>query len=408
MGIYKREIYLKKIRGFYKSDLIKVITGIRRSGKSCFLESIKEELIESGVNKKDIISINLDKRGFKSIKTPAQLEKAIDSLVKDKDYKYLFIDEIQNVKGYEEVVEAYREEGNFSIFITGSNSYLLSGELMTKLTGRYIEIEMLPLNFYEYLDMKKFLNKTINSNLYIEFDNYIREGGFPKALEFDNNEDKLTYVRNVVSQIFDKDIHKNNKIRDNELFDEIQKFVVDNYGSKISTVSIQKELRKNKIAVTRRTISRYIDMMTKAKILYQCEPFDIRTKRTIFQGEKKYYLSDLSIFFALSTDSRINYSSSIENIVFTYLKSKGYELSIGSIGTLEIDFIARKSFQDYFYIQVSRSLTDPETADREYRPFYKIKDVHPCYIFTMDPLPGGKDGIKEINIIDFMSKNMDL
>lgn len=408
MKIYKREAYLQKIRGFYKDDMIKVITGVRRCGKSCFLKSIMEELADSGVKAKDIIFIELDKRGYKGIKTPEKLEETIDSLVLDNDYKYLFIDEIQNVKGYEEVVNAYREEGTFSIFITGSNSYLLSGELMTKLTGRYIEIEMLPLNFYEYLDMKRFLKKTVDQNLYAEFDNFIREGGFPKTLAYDNIQDKLNYVRNVVSQIYDKDIHKNNKIRDGELFEEIQKFVIDNYGSKISIVSIQNELKKRGSSVERKTIRRYIDMLVKAKILYPCQPFDIKSKKAVFGGEKKYYLSDLGIYFALSTNSAINYGASLENIVFTYLKGKGYDISVGSIGGLEIDFIARKDFLDYYFIQVSRSLTDEKTAEREYRPFYKIKDVHPCYIFTMDPLPGQKDGIKEINILDFMSKNSSL
>jgi len=405
MKLYHRETYLAKIRGFYKDDMIKVITGIRRCGKSCFLKSIIEELVKSGIKEKDIIYLELDKRGYKGINTPEKLENAIDSLIKDKDYKYLFIDEIQNVKGYEEVVNAYREEGNFSIFITGSNSYLLSGELMTKLTGRYIEIEMFPLNFYEYLDMKKFLKKPINPNLYVEMDSFIREGGFPKALEYDNSEDKMSYVRNVVSQIFEKDIHKNNKIRDEELFEEIQKFVVDNYSSKISITSIQKELKKRGVSVERKTIKRYVDLLVKAKIIYSCERFDIKSKKSVFGGEKKYYLSDLSIYFALSTDSRINYGPSLENIAFTYLKSKGYQISFGSIGELEIDFIARKDFQDYYYVQVSRSLIDENTAEREYRPFYKIKDLHPCYILTMDPLPGQKDGIKELNILDFMSKN---
>lgn len=279
---------------------------------------------------------------------------------------------------------------------------------MTKLTGRYIEIEMFPLNFYEYLDMRKFLNKEVNQNLYVEFENYIREGGFPKALDYESKEDKINYVKSVVTQIYDKDIRKNNKIRDAELFEQIQKFVIDNFSSKISITSIQRELKKRGSNVERRTIRRYIDILVKAKILYPCEPFDIKSKKSVFGGEKQYYLSDLSIYFALSTNSEINYGPSLENIVFTYLKGKGYNISVGSIGELEIDFIARKDFLNYYYIQVSRSLMDEKTSEREYRPFYKIKDVHPCYIFTMDPLPGQKDGIKEINILDFMSTNSNL
>ena len=156
--LYKREDYLNKIRGFYDDTMIKVITGIRRCGKSYLLKTVIEELKDKGIKYKDIIYIELDRKEYKDIKTPTELEKIIDDLIVDNDFKYLFIDEVENVTDFESVVNAYREEGNFSIFLTGSNSYLLSGELVTKLTGRYIEIEMLPLNFYEYVDMKKFLN----------------------------------------------------------------------------------------------------------------------------------------------------------------------------------------------------------------------------------------------------------
>ena len=196
--IYKRENYLNKIRGFYDDDeTIKVIVGIRRSGKSFLLKSIIEELMQNGVKEKDIIYIRLDKRPYKSIKTPDELEKIIESMITDDGFKYLFIDEVQNVKGYETVIDSYRGEGNMSIFITGSNSYLLSGELATKLTGRKIEIEMLPLNFYEYVDMKKFLGKEINNNIYLEFQEYVREGGFPGSLKYENHEDRVRYMTSL-------------------------------------------------------------------------------------------------------------------------------------------------------------------------------------------------------------------
>lgn len=202
--IYKREEYLKKIRGFYDDDMIKVISGIRRCGKSFFLKTIIQELIEKGVHEKDIIYIQLDKKGYKHIKTPEQLEEIIDEQIKDNDFKYLFVDEIQNVKNFEPLINSYREEENMSIFITGSNSYLLSGELITKLTGRFIEIEMLPLSFYEYVDMKKFLNKEVNSNIYLEFEEYIRSGRFPKSLYYNKLEEKTKYTLSVVNQTFEK------------------------------------------------------------------------------------------------------------------------------------------------------------------------------------------------------------
>ena len=406
--IYKREEYLKKIRGFYDDDMIKVVSGIRRCGKSYLLKSVIEELLESGVNKKDIIYIELDKKENKEITIPKQLEKLIDSKIIDKDFKYLFLDEIENVKDYETLINSYREEGNFSIFITGSNSYLLSGELATKLTGRYIEIEMLPLSFYEYVDMKKFLNKKVNENIYLEFEEYVRNGGFPKSLYYDSYEEKMMYTSNVINQIFEKDIKVSNRINDRNLFEVIEKFIVNNFGAVISIKNIQDYLKRQvKVNVDRRTIKRYIDILEKAKIIYPCELFDIKSK-SVLKGDKKYYLADLSIYFALNTDNRINYGPVLENVMFSYLKSKGYSLSVGYIGELECDFIARKNFDDYYYIQVSMSIADEKVEEREYRPFYKIKDMYPRYLFTMDLLQQRRDGIKHLNIVDFIYNNKDL
>lgn len=320
--IYKREDYLNKIRGFYNDTMIKVITGIRRCGKSYLLKTIIEELKDSGVKEKDIIYIELDKKEYKSIKTSSQLEKEIDKLITDKDFKYLFIDEVQNVKGFETVINAYREEENYSIFLTGSNSYLLSGELVTKLTGRYIEVEMLPLNFYEYVDMKKFLGKEININIYNEFEEFIRNGGFPGSLNYNNYEDKLLYTENIIKQIFEKDIKNHKKIKDKALFEVIQKFVVNNFGAIISVGSIYEYITKDEnISIDRRTIKNYIEVLENAKIIYPCDLFDIKSKK-VLDGEKKYYLADLSIYFALNTDNRINYGPVLENTVFSYLKSK--------------------------------------------------------------------------------------
>ncbi len=407
--LYKREDYLSKIRGFYDDTMIKVITGIRRCGKSYLLKTIIEELKEKGVKDKDIIYIELDSKTYKNIKTPEELEKTIDNLVKDNDFKYLFIDEVQNVKGYEKIINAYREEENFSIFLTGSNSYLLSGELMTKLTGRYIEIEMLPLNFYEYVDMKKFLNKKIDTNIYREFEEFIREGGFPGSLKYDTYEDKLLYTRSIIEQIFDKDIKNHKKIKDKSLFEVIQKFVIGNFGSVISVGSIYNYLTKdNNILVDRRTIKSYIEVLEKAKIIYPCDLFDIKSKK-VLEGEKKYYLADLSIYYALNTDNRINYGPVLENVLFSYLKSRNYSLSVGKIGNLECDFIARKGVDEYFYIQVSKNIDDKKTEEREYKPFYEIKEMYPRYLFTSDMIfQKNVDGIHNVNIVDFIYNKEDL
>lgn len=407
--IYKREFYLSKIRGFYNDTMIKVITGIRRCGKSSLLKTIIEELKENGVLEDDIIYIELDKKEYKNIKKTSQLEKLIDSMVLDNDFKYLFLDEVQNVKGFETLINSYKEEENFSIFITGSNSYLLSGELVTKLTGRHIEIEMLPLNFYEYINMKKYMGKEVNSNVYTEFEEYIRYGGFPGTIKYDKYEDKLLYTENVIKQIFEKDIKTHKKIKDKALFEVIQKFVINNFGSIISVGSIFDYLTKNEnINIDRRTIKNYIEILEDAKIIYPCDLFDIKSKK-VLKGEKKYYLADLSIYFALNTDNRINYGPVLENTLYSYLKSKNYSLSVGKIGNLECDFIARYGIDEYYYIQVSKQIDDNKTEEREYKPFYEIKELYPRYLFVLDMiLQKNVNGINNVNIVDFISNNKKL
>lgn len=407
--LYKRELYLKKIRGFYNdTETIKVITGIRRCGKSSLLDTIIDELKEQGVKDKDIIEIKLDKRPNKNIKTPDQLDKLIESYILDADFKYIFLDEIQNVKGFEEVIEGYRNEQKYSIFITGSNSYLLSGELVTKLTGRKIEIEMLPLNFYEYVDMKRHLNIMVKDSMYDEFEQYIREGGFPGALKYNNEQDRKIYVQNILDDIFIKDIKENQKIKNSEIFKNIQRYIINNFGSMLSASSIQKYYESININIDVRTIEKYIQLLCDAKIIYPCESFDIKSKMSL-SGEKKYYLSDLSIYFLYNTDNRINYGPVLENILHNYLISKDYNLSVGKIGKLEVDFIARYQNDNYFYIQVSKNIDDEKTVEREYRPFYEIKDMYPRYLFLLDLIfKDNVDGIKNVNIVKFIAENKDL
>lgn len=406
-NVYVREYYMNKIKGFIDSDLIKVITGIRRCGKSCFLQSIMNELLLRGINEKNIIDINLDSRKYKDIKTPDQLEILIDSMIVSDDFNYIFIDEIQNVDGFEEVVNAYREDGNFSIFITGSNSYLLSGERSTKLTGRYIEIEMFPLNFYEFIDMKRFLGIEISKNNIEEFNEYIRFGGFPKTLEFTNSEDKEMYIQSVISQIIDKDIINHRIIRNKSVFDKIMTYLINNFGATTSLSNILDYFNNQEnIPIKRETLNNYIKILENAKIIYKCPRFDIKSRKAL-RGEEKYYLADLGIYFSRNTDTRINYGPALENIVYTYLRAKGYALSVGRIGKLECDFITRKN-DDYRYIQVAMTIMDEKTEEREYRPFTKIQDNYPKYLFTIDQLLQKRDGIIHCNLIDFIADNKEL
>ena len=249
MKLYKRENYLKRIRGFYDTtDLIKVITGVRRSGKSSLMHTIAEELIEKGISSENIIYLDLDKREYRKITDDDALELLILEKTKNiKGIKYLFIDEVQNVKNFELVLNGFRMEDEFSIFITGSNSYLLSGELSTKLTGRYVEFEVFTLNFEEYQKMKIFYNKPVSANPFEELNAFILEGGFSRSLQFDNLEDKRSYTLGVIKEIFEKDIRRRIKIRDRETFDIVRNFVINDYGSLISINNIVTLLKNMEI-----------------------------------------------------------------------------------------------------------------------------------------------------------------
>ena len=406
MKLYRREQYLRKIRPFYDADLIKVITGVRRCGKSCLMECIADELRERGVAEKDIVYLNLDKRGYRSIKTPDQLEAAIEARLVDDDFKYLFIDEIQNVGGFEEVINGFNTDGGFSIFVTGSNSYLLSGELVTKLTGRYVEFEMFTLSFAEYLGMKRFLGKEVRDSR-VEFDDYLRYGGFPRSLEFDDPDAKARYIEDVVAQVIDKDIKAKKKIRNVDTFERVMMYMINNYGAPTSLTNIVEHFNNvEKVAVQRRTIASYIELLVNAKVLYRCQRFDLKSRKSL-RGEEKYYLADPGIYFARNVDVRPSYGSSLENTLFLYLKAREYRLSVGRIGKLECDFIARRR-NAYAYIQVSMSIADPEVEEREYRPFGYIRDGYPRFLFTLDPLLQEREGVRHLNMVDFMAENGEL
>lgn len=408
MKFYKRESYLRKIRGFYNdSEIIKVITGVRRCGKSCLMQTIADEISENGVPLENILYLDLDKRGFRNIKTASQLEKLIDEHSKAEGLKYLFIDEVQNVKGFEEVLNEYRSDGDFSIFITGSNSYLLSGELVTKLTGRYIEFEMFPLNFQEYLGMKAFLKKTVKENLVEEFDSYLAEGGFPKALQYDSVQDKKTYIASVISEIFEKDIKRRVKIRNVSGFQNVQRFLINNFGATTSISSLLIALEKNGIKIKRETLNKYIKVLCDSKILYECDRFDLKSKKSI-AGEKKYYLSDLGFYYATNTDNRINYGPVMENVAYIYARSNNYSVSIGKVGKLECDFILRKDNDSYSYLQICMTImASKETEDREYKPLESIKDNYPKYVITRNDPIQHRNGIIHKNMPEMM-KNGEL
>lgn len=402
--LFKREKYLKKIRPFYQADdIIKVITGVRRCGKSSLMEMIADEIRQGGVDDENIIYLDLDNRENRKVKTPDQLEALIESKIKNPGLQYLFIDEVQNVTGFEEVINGFRTDGGFSIFITGSNSYLLSGELVTKLTGRYLEFELFTLSFEEYEQIKQFYGKPLNPNLSVELNQYILEGGFPRTIQIDDLAAKRTYVAGVVDEIFEKDIRRRVKIKDKASFEVVKNYVINNFGATTSIKSLTEALEKNGSKITRTTVTKYISALVDAKILYECNRFDMKSKKAL-AGEKKYYLADLSFYFAQNTDNRINFGPVFENIVYIYSRSLDYSVSVGRIGKLECDFILRSAENDYSYVQVAYTIMQSEdTENREYRPLEAINDNYPKYVVTTDYMLQKRNGINHINLMEFMA-----
>lgn len=366
------------------------------------MEMIADEIKQNGVAEDNIIYLDLDKRENRKIKTPDQLEVLIESKIKNQGLNYLFIDEIQNVTGFEEVINGFRSDGGFSIFITGSNSYLLSGELVTKLTGRYLEFELFTLSFEEYEQIKQFYGKPIDQNLSVELNHYILEGGFPRTVQIDDLAAKRTYVTGVINEIFEKDIKRRVKIKDKAAFEVVRNFVINNFGATMSIKSLSESLEKSGIRITRATVTKYITALVEAKILYECNRFDMKSKKAL-TGEKKYYLADLSFYFAQNTDNRINFGPVLENIVYIYSCSLDYSVSVGRIGKLECDFILRNTENDYSYVQVAYTIMQSEeTENREYKPLESINDNYAKYVATTDYILQKRNGIKHINLMEFI------
>lgn len=406
-NLFRREKYLGKLRGFYhEGEIIKVITGVRRCGKSSIMKMIIAELITQGVAEDHILYFHLDKRPYANVKKPEELDKLIEENSHVEGMKYLFIDEIQNVRNFETVINSWREEGDFSIFLTGSNSYLLSGELATKLTGRYLEFNILPLTLDEYVGIKRFFGKPVPTDPQTLLSEYILEGGFPYATKLDTQADRRAYVAGLIDEIFQKDISRRVKIKNRAVFDAVMTYIINNFGSTTSIDNIVEEFQKNRVSVKRETVSRYIKALESAKIISECDRFDMKSKKSL-RGEKKYYLSDLSFYFALNTDNRINYGPALENIVYNYALSKGYRISIGRIGKLECDFILRDDQLNYAYVQVAYTILESKaTEDREYRSLEAITwDNYPRYVMTTDKMIQHRNGIRHENIVDFIMNN---
>ena len=392
----KRDLYLDRISSLIDKDIIKVIVGVRRCGKSYMFKLIIEELLKRGINKENIVLINFESAKYRNVSNPRELDLLVSDLTKDINGKiYMFFDEIQNVDGWERSINSFRIDYECDIYLTGSNSKLLSGELATHLAGRYMEIKMYPFSFKEYLDYKEIPPDKK------AFSDYLTYGGFPFLLSLENEIDKIEYLNDIFNSIFLKDIIERYNIRDASLLTRIVDFILDNAGKIVSSKSISDYLRKKeKIKVSPKTIYNYLDYLSNACLLYKVQREDLEGKKILSINEK-YYCVDQGFNQVRIGRNQVNNSRIMESIIYFELLRRGYEITIGCIGKYEIDFVCKKQGEK-IYVQVTRELSHDDVIEREFRPLLLVKDNYPKYVISTDEFNMSQDGIKHMNILDFL------
>lgn len=396
-----REKYLSKIRPFYEQDLIKVITGIRRSGKSVLLTQIIDELKNKGVKESQIIYINFEFEEYSFIKNNIDLNNYIkEKLVNSKKY-YLFFDEIQNVDKWERVINSFKAtlKDKVSIFITGSNSDLLSGELATHLAGRYVSFNIYPFSFKEMCEIKNIKDKN-KYELEPFFMDYITWGGMPQRFNLTDDMQIKTYLTDIYNSIVVKDIIERFNIKDLDLFNRIVDYIVTTPSQTFSAESLSNYFLSENREVSKITLYNYLEYMIKAMLINKAERYDVRGKR-ILTGKYKYYLTDLGLGSIKSTNKKTQIGAYLENVVFNELISRGYTVNIGNLENGEIDFIATR-FEEKIYIQVAYILSDDNVVSREFNAYNKINDNYPKYVLSMDKFDFSQNGIIHKNIIDWL------
>ena len=390
----KRELYLKRIRDFYDSDLVKILVGIRRSGKSVILEQIIEELRNRGIDIEHIIYINFEFIEFEELTDYKKLNKYIKDKIKDNSMYYLFFDEIQNVDNFEKVVNSLRASEKVSIFITGSNSRLLSEELSTVLSGRYVSFRINPLSYKEVLQLQ---GKESTDEI---FNDYMKWGSLPNRFEFKNEESIKNYLYGVFDSIILRDVVERLKIRDTALFNLILQYIIDTIGREFSAENIINFLKNEGREVSTLTIYSYLDALCKALLIRKVYRYDIHGK-AVLKTLNKYYVTDLGIAQIKNNKTEIDKCYAIENIVYNELIIKGYDVYTGKTKKGEIDFVATKPNKK-IYIQVAFSIPNEDTKIREFGAYNVINDNYPKYVISLDKFTYEYNGIKHVNLIDFL------
>ncbi len=396
----ERKEYMNFLLKLKDKHIIKVVTGIRRCGKSTLFELYKDYLLKNGVKKEQIISLNFENPNDMKFNDWKELFVSIESRLLENKMNYIFLDEVQILKNFEKAVDGLYIKENVDIYITGSNSYMLSGELATYLTGRYMQIHMLPLSFLEYLEYYGLDNEER------KYHTYIKNGGFPYLLNLDNDEELIrNYLDGVYHTVLLKDVVSRNNIKDTMILDSIIKFLFDNIGQLVSTNKIANTLASNHRKCSVNTVESYLNALIESYIIYKISRYDIKGKEYLKTGDK-YYVCDLGLRNYLLGSVK-DLGSILENIIFLELKRRNYDIYIGKYEDSEVDFVVKKN-DGLKYIQVSLSVRDEKTLERELTPLKEIHDNYPKYIITLDYDSADYEGIRQINAIDLLMGRVDL
>ena len=398
----KRELYIEKIKPFIDKDIIKVLTGIRRSGKSVMLKLIMEELKQNKIDEKQFININFENLINRELTTADKLHEYI--LKKASEIKkkyYIFLDEIQEVKNWEKCINSLRvnEEYDFDIYITGSNAKLLSGELSTYLAGRYVEFVIYPFSFKEFLETLKSIQQDVSTRE--AFQKYVKFGGMPFLYNLAFEEEaSLQYLKDIYSSIILKDITQRNKIRDTDMLERVISYLIMNVGNNFSATSISKFFKSENRKVSVETILNYIKAAEESFLIYRVSRDDLIGKKVLNVNEK-YYIADHGMREAILGSNQRDINQIFENIIYLELLRKGYNVRVGKVDNLEVDFVCTKG-NEKIYVQVAYLLASSETIEREFTSLEKIDDNYPKYVISMDEFDMSRNGIKHINIIEFL------
>lgn len=389
----ERKYYMDKIKKLQNHQIIKVVTGVRRCGKSTLLKQFQEYLLKSGVNPEQIIAINFEDVANEHLLDYHARHDYVTERLRADNMTYIFLDEIQAVPDFQKAVDSLFLREQTDIYITGSNAHMLSGELATLLSGRYIEIPMLPLSFAEYLELSSLDKRTA-------WQNYFQYGGFPYAVQITDAEIRADYLLGIYHTVLLKDVAERKRINDIRLLEIVVKFLFDNIGNIVSSKKIADNLTSFGRKTTPVTVENYVTALSDAFILYKAERYDVQGKQHL-KSLEKYYAVDIGLRRLLLGNRRQDIGHILENIVYLELIRRGCKVSIGKVGDLEIDFVAEHNGEKTYY-QVSATVIDENTFEREITPLKRVQDNYPKYIITMDELPMDEEGIKIINIIDFL------